>query len=65
MTTSLLARWRSALEERAAFRDAISRTTRELDSYSPGDLAELGLSPSDIPRIARETAEARFGRGSR
>lgn len=63
--TSMFTRWRSAMEERAAFRDAISRTTRELDSYSTSDLAELGLSPGDIPRVARETAEARFGRGSR
>ena len=60
MFTSV-ARWRAALEHRAAFRAETARITRELDSYRADELAELGLSRSDIPRIARETAGARLG----
>ena len=56
-----VARWRSALEERAHFRAEAARITRELDSYSTEDLAELGLSRADIPRVARETAGSRHG----
>lgn len=35
-----------------------SRTVSELQSLSNRDLADLGISRSDIPRLARETARA-------
>lgn len=33
-----------------------SRTVQELESLSNRDLADLGISRSDIPRLAREAA---------
>jgi uncharacterized protein YjiS (DUF1127 family) len=38
-----------------ARRQDIARITRELECYSNGELAELGLSRGDIPAIARES----------
>ena len=35
-----------------------SRTVSELQSLSNRELADLGISRSDIPRLARETARA-------
>ena len=38
-----------------ARRQAIARITRELECYSNGELAELGLSRGDIPAVARDS----------
>ena len=35
-----------------------SRTLKELDSLSNRDLADLGISRADIPRLAREAARS-------
>ena len=35
-----------------------SRTLQELESLSNRDLADLGISRVDIPRLARETARS-------
>lgn len=35
-----------------------SRTLQELDSLSNRDLADLGISRADIPRLAREAARS-------
>ena len=35
-----------------------ARTLQELDSLSNRDLADLGISRADIPRLARESARS-------
>lgn len=37
------------------------RTAGELNKLSRRDLNDLGISPYDIPRIAREAAQEKFG----
>ena len=38
-----------------ARRQDIARITRELEGYSDGELAELGLGRGDIPAVARDS----------
>lgn len=45
-----------ALKSRYSSWKRYSRTLQELDSLSNRDLADLGISRSDIPRLAREAA---------
>lgn len=47
---------RDVLDRQIHYRAAMAQATRELGSMSDEDLAELGLTRHDIPRIARETA---------
>lgn len=54
---SSVAHARDVLDRQVTRRAAIARATRELDSYSAEDLAELGLMRSDIPRVARQSAD--------
>ena len=49
----LVRRW----HRHAAERRRIAQHTRELESYTDRELAELGLDRSDIPAVARGTYE--------
>jgi len=46
------------LKSRYAVWKRYSRTLSELESLSNRDLADLGISRSDIPRIAREASRS-------
>jgi len=54
----LLARLLDHLERARRRRHRHQRVRAELDGYRDAELAELGLTRADVPRIAREAADA-------
>lgn len=50
---------RADARRRAERRREIARVIRELESYRDEELIAFGFFPCDIPRIARETVDAK------